>query len=1229
MASWPASLQTVLRLMLSSRYAMWLGWGPELTFFYNDAYVEQTLGSKHPETLGRPFREVWSEVWDTLRPRIDQVLETGEATWDEGLMLFLERDGRAEETYHTFSYSAAPGDAPGEIAGIFCVVIEETERVISERRITLLGAFAERLNAAQTEAEVFFALEQCLAAEARDIPFSATYLFDERGAARQVSSTGLIENDATWPFAEAQAMGAPALVTLDAARVWPKGPWDKPPTNALLVPIANQGHGRIGGIFVAALNPYRPHDQGFPEFVQLLVGQIAAALTNARSLEEEKKRADALAEIDRAKTAFFSNVSHEFRTPLTLMLGPTEDALASPNGALVGENLEIVHRNELRLLKLVNTLLDFSRLESGRATAKYVATDLSALTADLVSAFRSATERAGIELVFASSSSSESIFVDHDMWEKIVFNLLSNALKFTFHGTITVAVRDAGDAVELTVRDTGVGIPEAELPHLFERFHRVENTRARTHEGSGIGLALVSELTRMHGGEVTVRSEVDVGSTFSVRVPKGSAHLPTEKLGDSSPRTSAATGARFYVEEATRWLPAPSPRESSVPASDVAPPGEGPGPERILLADDNADMREYLERLLSPHWSVEAVDNGGSALAAARMRRPTLILTDVMMPVLDGFGLLRALRADPVTAGIPVLLLSARAGEEARVEGIAAGADDYVVKPFAARELVARVAAHLQLTKVRGALTAERERLAIAQSVGNFGIFDWDIAKNELYWSPELYRLLGLEADAIPPSFEAWTERMHPDHRERALSQHREAVEQQKIMREAELQMRLPDGSYRWIRTVQRIFYSDADEAVRVVGAAVDIQSVVHAREVEREQMVRANHERESLLIEARSANRAKDEFLAMLGHELRNPLAPMLTALQVLRVRGIEGGERERTILERQVHHLVRLIDDLLDVSRIARGQVVLQRVRVEIAEVIAKAVEAAAPLMESKEHRLRIDVARTGLLVDGDVVRLAQVFSNLLINAAKYTNSRGNISLVAAREESEVVVTVTDDGLGIAPELLPRLFDMFVQDRQSIDRSRGGLGLGLAIVRSLVGLHGGKASARSEGRGLGSVFEVRFPAVEPLAASDDRASSESVSTTIVTPAPRRGRMLVVDDNVDGAEMMALFLTTLRFDVEIATDGAEGLDAALRFLPDVAILDIGLPTLDGYELARRIRSDERLRKTRLVAVTGYGQASDRAQATEAGFDAHLVKPVDPAKLRAVLVDLVESRPEG
>ncbi|HTZ77060.1 MAG TPA: PAS domain-containing protein, partial [Stellaceae bacterium] len=729
---WPQSLKTCVRIVLTSRQPMFVWWGDELINLYNDAY-RAIVGGKHPEALGQPASMVWREIWDQAGPRAQNAMQRNEGTYDEALLLIMERNGYREETYYTFSYSPVPDDERG-IGGIICANTDDTQRIIGERQLALLRELAARIPEARSIEDACRLGASALATNPRDLPFALVYLVDaDRRRAVLAGASGVIAGDAaapmeipldgpaTWPLARVLTRGGVELV--DLARfptALPPGAWDTPPSHAALLPIAPQGHTGSAGVLVAGLNPYRLFDDGYQRLLNLVAGQFSAGIANAQAYEQERRRAEALAEIDRAKTAFFSNASHEFRTPLTLMLSPLEDMLVRNPTArnVISERreLELIHRNGLRLLKLVNTLLDFSRIEAGRVQALYEPVDLAALTAELASTFRSAMEKAGLQFVVDCPPLPFPVHVDRDMWEKIVLNLVSNAFKYTLDGKVEVALRPTSDAsgVELRVRDTGVGIPAAELPRVFERFHRIEGQRGRTQEGTGIGLALVQELARLHGGTVGVESALGRGTAFTVSIPAGAAHLPAERVRAARALPAKAVTAAAFVEEALRWLPDEEPAEGSIVANDL--PGLGLlatlGGERptVLLADDNADMRGYVQRLLAARYKVETVGDGEAALAAARRRRPDLILSDIMMPRLGGIGLLRELRGDSELRDVPVILLSARAGEEASVEGLEAGADDYLTKPFSARELLARVRANLELAALRrDALRVENE----------------------------------------------------------------------------------------------------------------------------------------------------------------------------------------------------------------------------------------------------------------------------------------------------------------------------------------------------------------------------------------------------------------------------------------------------------------------------------------------------------------------------------------
>jgi PAS domain S-box-containing protein len=708
---WPQSLKTAVRIMLTSRQPIWIGWGPDLIYLYNDPY-KSIIGGKHPWALGKPASTVWQEIWGEIGPLLATAMTGIEGIYVEEQLLIMERNGYPEETYYTFSYSPIPDD-DGSAGGIICANTDDTQRVIGERQLSLLRQLAADASEARTWQEACAKSLRALSTNPRDLPFAMLYDVSSEGEEFILAgscgidgsfsrASSVLDHDGTrWPLQDVLRTQQPVMVD-DLATRFPDGPpagaWSQSPRQAVLLPILPNGETSRTAVLVVGLNPFRLFDEGYRGFLELAAGQIAATIANAQAYEEERRRAQALEEVNRQKTAFFSNVSHEFRTPLTLMLGPLEDLLADPISVSGKESralVEVAHRNALRLLKLVNSLLDFSRLEAGRAQADFEPVDLAALTAELASNFRSVAEKAGLKFKVAADKLDAPVYVDRDMWEKVVLNLLSNAFKFTLDGGICITLQPTTDgrAVELTVTDTGAGIAADQLPKLFDRFYRIAGQKSRSFEGSGIGLALVKEIVSLHGGNIEVESEPGRGSSFRVRIPFGITHLPPEQVVmDVSTIGLGTNRDRAYVEEALRWIdnPAPVPSER----------GGAPKP-CILIADDNADMRAYLTRLLGDRWTIESVEDGVAALDAIRTSRPDLVLTDVMMPKLDGFGLLKAIRSDAELHDLPVIMLSARAGEEARVEGLDAGADDYLTKPFSARELLAQVGANLKLAEVR------------------------------------------------------------------------------------------------------------------------------------------------------------------------------------------------------------------------------------------------------------------------------------------------------------------------------------------------------------------------------------------------------------------------------------------------------------------------------------------------------------------------------------------------
>jgi signal transduction histidine kinase len=1225
-ATWPQSLRTAISIVLESRFGMYIAWGPEFTQFYNDGYRPILGSTKHP-AIGKSSRETFRESWHIIGPLFQQVME-GTAVGSEDWLLPLDRHGYLEECYFIFSYSPIR-DESGGVGGVLVTVTESTERVLGERRLHTLRDLAASAAETHGPAQAWTRAMEALRLNAADLPFAALYeLIDQGRTARLISASGMEAGgpsapervDLTgagdvWPLAQVARSSQPvtAPVPLIDVRERPgrlsPGAWPEPPHTALVLPVTRPGLAVPYGILVAGVSAGRALDGAYREFYSMVTSHIATAISNARAYDEERRRAESLAELDRAKTAFFSNVSHEFRTPLTLMLGPLEDLIEAARdaaGDAQREQLETVHRNGHRLLKLVNSLLDFARIEAGRVQADYEPVDLAALTTDLASVFRSVIERAGLRFTVDCPPLPGPVHGDRDMWEKIVLNLLSNAFKFTFAGEIAVALAWQGDHVELAVRDTGVGIASDALPSLFQRFQRVRGSRSRTHEGSGIGLALVQELARLHGGAVAVDSEPGRGSTFRVIIRTGCAHLPAEQIRRAHESVSTAIGAHAFVAEATRWLPdtgaatGPDPDQAEgLHSRDVH--------ARVLVVDDNADMRDYLRRILGQCWAVETAADGQAALEAARARPPDLVLTDVMMPGMDGFALIRALRQDDRSRGVPVMMLSARAGEEARIQGLQGGADDYLVKPFSARELVARVASQLSLAGARR--MAEKQRAALYELFMQAPVPICVIRGHELVFeiaNPRYERLVGRSQIAGKTLFEALPELFGQGYDEllrRVLATGQPEQREESLVR----LVRRPRGGMEdtWWTFIYAPLRDASGRVERVMVLCTEVTAQVAARR------------------QAERANRAKDDFLAMLGHELRNPLAPILAALHLMKLRGSNADAAERQIIERQVQHLVRLVDDLLDVARITHGKIELDRAPVEMAEVVAQAVEMSRPMFEQRRHHLEVSVPARGMRVLGDQHRLAQVVSNLLANAAKYTPQGGHVSVSATRRGQDVILRVVDDGVGMSPDLLANLFELFVQAPQNLARSDGGLGLGLAIVRNLITLHGGLVEAASEGPGRGSAFEVRLP-LHQEAQPAPRSTRGAARTGTMLAAPGH-RVLIVDDNVDAADLLAESLRLVGYDTRTAYDGRAALKAAESLAPDVVLLDLGLPLMDGYEVAQRLGKLPGTAGARLVAVTGYGQSSDRERSRQAGFHEHLVKPVQLDQVRSILERLLSS----
>ncbi len=1286
--TWPPSLRMSLRIMFTSSQPIWVGWGDELIYFYNDPY-KSIIGGKHPWALGRPTSEVWSDIWHDIGPMLATARSGDQGTYVEAQLLIMERNGSPEETYYTFSYSPVPND-DGTVGGIFCANSDDTQRVIGERQLALLRDLAASTAHARTWQEICRSSATALASNARDLPFALIYLAGaDETALELVGWSGIapghpaapqklsLDEQASWPVGEALSSHAPVLVSGLDSIVYgelPTGPWQKRPSQAVVLPILPTSDTGQSGALVVGLNPFRLFDENYRGFLGLVAGQIAAGIANAQAYEIERRRAEALAEIDRTKTAFFSNVSHEFRTPLTLLLGPLEDALSDGTAAALPptqrDRLDVAYRNGLRLLKLVNSLLDFSRIEAGRATANFEPTDLPRLTAELASNFEAATLRAGLDLRIDCPPISTQILVDRDMWEKVVLNLVSNAFKFTFSGEIAVRTRlvEDGDTFELTVSDTGVGVPEHELPKLFERFHRVEGQRSRSFEGSGIGLALVRELVKLHRGTIRAESAVGVGTKFIVSLPvddqiQNVPDMPPDHRQPSTQRTDA------YVEEALRWLPDEDPPIGKAdPAPDAAGIGSampaGPVADvrtagaRILVADDNADMRGYVGRLLGTRWHVETVPNGRAALAAIRRSKPDLLLTDLMMPELDGIGLLREIRDDEALRDLSVILLSARAGEEARIEGLDAGADDYLTKPFPARELVARVNANLEMARVRREATRDlRESEARFRNMAdNAPVMMWvtDATGSIVYlnrgWSEftgqALEEALGLGA---------WNA-LHPEDRP-ASEEHFFKANAERASFRIEYRLRRADGVYRWALSAAAPRLSDRREFLGYICSVIDItdrreaeQVLRDANEVLERRVAAAITERAATEAQLRQAQKmeAIGRLTGGVAHDFNNVLQIIGGSCQLLS-RDMAGNQRAERRLQTAMEAIARgskLASQLLAFGRrqpLAPKVINLGRLVRGMDDMLRRAIGEG----------IEIETIIAGGLWNTfvDAVQVENAILNLAINARDAMEGHGRLTIEAGNASLDdsytsrhadvtpgqyVMIAVTDTGVGIPAELLEQVFEPFFTTKPEGQ----GTGLGLSMVYGLVKQSKGHIKIYSE-PGHGTTVRIYLP----------RAREQEDFQVEPETGPFSGgteTVLVVEDDEGVRDVVVDMLTELGYRVLKAREAAGALAiiesgvaidllftdvvmpgplrtpdlarAALKRLPDLAVLFTSGYTEnaivhggrldDGVELlskpysrealARKIRHVLRNRQQRRVAIERPSKPHDAVEAAPA-----------------------------
>lgn len=1086
-SQWPQSLRTALSICLNATMPLSILWSKDLVQFYNDAYITIAY-DRHPDILGNTVPNNWPDTWDGIKGFFAKALQ-GEAVYMEDSLLVTTRQGKPLESYYTMSFSPIR-DESGDVGGVFHAILPTTAEVINERRLSTNRTLASRLGEAKTVKDIYEKAAEVLAKNLNDIPFCLFYELssDQQHLQLQASAgipdevlsglerVNLAQKTHVLPFNTLLAEGKAQHVKKLDRKISSitAEPWQQPVEEVLMLPITLPGKHKAKAVFVAGLSPLLLLSNSYRDFFDQICRQIDTALANTLAYEEERKRAEALAQIDKAKTTFFSNVSHELRTPLTLMLGPIEQLIAEPNltdGQQ--ESIELLQRNSLRLLKLVNNLLDFTRIEAGRLQATFRPTDLSLLTRQLAGVFEAAARQAGLAFKLRLEPLQDVAYVDHNLWERIVFNLLSNAIKYTFKGSITVSLQQQENAALLAVQDSGQGIPESELPRLFSRFHRIEGIKGRSHEGTGIGLAMVKELVALHGGEISVESSPGKGSTFFVRIPLGRDHLPEERVQEKPLANAEHDLQPGAFHELDLLLTEEDQQEESRP--DDAQAGA-----RLLIVDDNADMRHYLKRLLKEHYQLRFASDGQEALEMISEDMPDLVISDIMMPRLDGLGLLRAVRDKETTKTLSVILLSARAGEEAKVSGLQAGADDYLVKPFSTNELLARVSTQLKMKKLRQEIQQqqlwhyqeiERQKTELTrlfqQAPTPIAMLKGQDFRLE-FANPMFCELTQCSLDTIMGK--TVTEVFPDDHESKVMQLLKQVYDQQTTYTANEQPIEVEQQGKTVTKYMNLIFHPMHNAAGEMSGIILMM--------VEVDEQVKERKKLETLNRELTAVNTDLDNFVYTASHDLRAPIVNIEGLMQLLLPILQQdcalppAAEKMIEMIYSSIGRFKRTIADLAEIAKTQKES--KENVRPISLKNTIEEVLLDLDLM-IREHDAIIEKELEGCpLISFSPKNLRSVVYNLISNAIKYRKPerKPHVRISCRQEKEFLVFRVEDNGLGMDVQDKKALFAMFKRLHTHVE----GSGVGLYIVKRIVDNAGGHIEVESEPN-KGTTFSIYLP--------------------------------------------------------------------------------------------------------------------------------------------------------
>ncbi|HEX9172256.1 MAG TPA: PAS domain-containing protein [Telluria sp.] len=1208
-AGWPQALQTTVDLMLASQFPMFVAWGPQRCLIYNDAY-SPILGNKHPHALGAPFQQVWADIWHDIGPIAERAF-ADQSSYLQDMPLEMQRNGYPELTYFTFSYSGVRG-ADGTIEGMFCVCQETTAGVVAERqRLDEM----ERLRQLFQQAPGFMAMLRGpehvfeMTNSAYNQVAGSRELIGKtiRQAIPELAGQGFFELlDQVYTTGEPYvARGMPVKVQRK-----PQEPLQDTFINFVYQPIV-AADGAVTGIFVEGSDVTQQHlaqqvlarnIKRLEDVERRLAFQLDVA-DRIRGLAEPEEIASATSEmlgrrlgVDRVIYAEVNDdeetfhTGHEWRNEGVPSVAGLIRHLADFGPQMVAEllagNTVVIDdvRSDARTRAHAEAYaglgvaanLSIPLVKSGRLVAVLNVHQAvpCAWTEASVELTRETAER--IWTALQSARARVDLQAERDQSRHILENMIEGFMLLDSDWRILQINAEAlaiGSRAEHEVLGrTQLEVwPEAAGAELDKLYRSVAET--------GEPATLEYHHTFPDGRQIWIELRCHAWLAGGLAVFVRDMSEPKRAEADLLASERAAHQAAEQAESERRRLDA---LLDAVPVGIALADTDG-----RLIRTNHANRRLWGESLpLSGNVDQYEAFKGWWADGSVRHGQP-------LAP--HEWALARVLRGEEAPNDVVAIEPFGEPGVRRTVVLSAAPVRD------AQGRIAGGVVAQVDITAREAAEQALRESEAKFRTITNAMpqiVFSAQPDGYHDYFNRQWYEITGLEEGAADGT--RWAAPFHPEDQKRAWGQWERSLATGEPY-EIEMRLRHRSGQYRWVLVRALPIRNEADVIVRWMGAATDI----HDQKLTQEAL--------------RVADRRKDEFLAMLAHELRNPLAPISAGAELLRlVPGNEARVKQISeLISRQVKHMTSLVDDLMDVSRVTRGLVTLDQAMLDARHIVADAVEQVRPLIDARGHHLAVHTPPEAALVLGDRKRLIQVVTNMLNNAAKYTAQGGSIVLRMEASGGQVIIQVTDNGIGMEPEMVGRVFELFAQAERTSDRAQGGLGIGLALVKSLVELHDGEVTASSPGLDQGSEFTVRLPRVALPAAAPAPARPG------LPEAPRQGlRVMVVDDNQDAAAVLAMFLETAGHEVSVEHDAASALKRADIEQPDVCLLDIGLPDIDGNELARRLRAQPGGAARMLVAITGYGQEEDRRQTAAAGFDHHFVKPVDAEALLTLLAGL-------